>query len=168
MLLSKRAWFTILLLGIPLLAQDPAAGRPAETVLVRLNLGAGQASQDGARPRSLEVGGDLLLSANASQRYGLTFSSLDLDISGRHERYLCTGVVLEMVMYKCLRMEIGTVGFIGRGEGSGSNPFGLVSFVGYEKRVGPLTYSIGYDSKYIFSRPAISINNLGIGVGVHF
>jgi hypothetical protein len=168
MLLSRSVRFSFLLLGIPLLAQEPAGGRPPETVLVRLNLGGGQATRDGARHGNLELGGDLLLSANASQRYGLRVSSLDLDVAGRHERYLCTGIVLEMVVHRWLRMEIGTVGFIGRGDQSGSNPFGLVSFVGYEKRAGALTYSIGYDSKYVFGRRAITVNNLGVGLGVHF
>ncbi|WP_306601026.1 hypothetical protein [Geothrix sp. 21YS21S-2] len=168
MLLSRSVLFAVLLMGIPLPAQEPAGGRPPETVFLRLNLGGGQATQDGARHGNLELGGDLLLSANASQRYGLRVSSLDLDVGGRHERYLCTGVVLEMVVHRWLRMEIGTVGFIGRGDRSGTNPFGLVSFVGYEKRAGALTWSIGYDSKYVFGRPAITVNNLGIGVGVHF
>lgn len=168
MLLSRSLWFPVLLMGIPLTAQEPAGARPPGTVLVRLNLGGGQATQDGVRHGNLELGGDLLLSANASQRYGLRVSSLDIDVAGRHERYLCTGIVLEMVVHTWLRMEIGTVGFIGRGDRSGSNPFGLVSFVGYEKRVGALTWSIGYDSKYVFGRPAITVNNLAIGLGVHF
>ena len=98
----------------------------------------------------------------------LRFSSLELKVAGRHERYLCTGVVLEAVEFKWLRMDIGTVGFVGRGDLSGVNPFGLVSFLGYERRSGPVSFSVGYGTKYIFARPAIVVNDLGAGLGVRF
>jgi hypothetical protein len=137
-------------------------------MLARLIADGGRASLDGAGYGNTELGADLLLSANEKQRYGLRLSSLDIETSGRHQRYLCTGVVLEMVAFQWLRMEVGTVGFVGRGDLGGSNPFGLVSFLGYEKRLGRLNFSVGYDSKYIFAKPAVTIQNLGIGVGAHF
>ena len=70
-------------------------------------------------------------------------------------------------MFQWFHMEIGTIGYIGRGESSGSNPFGLVSFLGYEKRLGRLHLSIGYDTKVIFAKSTIVTNNLGIGLGVY-
>jgi hypothetical protein len=72
-----------------------------------------------------------------------------------------------MVMFQWFRMEIGTIGYIGRGEMGGSNPFGLVSFLGYEKRLGRLHLSIGYDTKVVFAKTTIVTNNLGIGLGLY-
>lgn len=140
---------------------------PTGTFLVRLNTQGGQATQDGHMGDS-EFGADLLLSANDFQRYGLHVSSLTLNSSPTRQRYICTGYVLEMVLFHWLRAEIGTVGFIGRGESSGKNPFGILASLGYEKRVGRMNFSVGYDSKMIFTKPAITINNLGVSVGVHF
>lgn len=137
-------------------------------LLARLIADGGLASLDNGQHGDSEWGADLMLSANDRQRYGLRISSLDIDVSGRHRRYLCTGVMLEMVSFKWLRMEIGTVGYVGRGDVSGSNPFGLASFLGYEKRLGRLNLSIGYDAKVIFARPAVTIQNLGLGIGAHF
>ena len=73
-----------------------------------------------------------------------------------------------MVTFQWLRTEIGTVGFVGRGGLGGSNPFGLVTYLGYEKRLGRLNFSVGYDMKYVFAQPALTIKNVSFGVGFHF
>ena len=154
-------------------AQSPpeaAANRqsnPLGNFLVRVNAQGGQATQDGHMGDS-EFGADLLLSANEFQRYGIHVSSLTLDASPTRQRYICTGICLEMVLFHWLRAEIGTVGFVGRGESSGKNPFGILSSLGYEKRVGRMNFSVGYDSKMIFTKPAIMIHSLGASAGVHF
>jgi hypothetical protein len=154
-------------------AQSPPEAAPiklpdAEShFLVRLNAQGGRATQDG-RVDDSEFGADLLLSANDFQRYGLHISSLTLNSTPAKQRYICTGYVLETVVFHWLRAEIGTVGFIGRGEASGKNPFGILASLGYEKRVGRMNFSVGYDSKVIFTKPAITTNNLAINFGVHF
>jgi hypothetical protein len=140
---------------------------PESHFLVRLNAQGGQTTQDG-HVTNWEFGTDLLLSANNFQRYGLHISSLTLNSTPTKQRYICTGYVLEMVAFHWLRAEIGTVGFIGRGEASGKNPFGILSSLGYEKRVGRMNLSVGYDSKVIFTKPVITTNNLAINLGVHF
>lgn len=84
------------------------------------------------------------------------------------QRYVCVGYVLEMVLFQWLRAEIGTVGFIGRGDQSGRNPFGMLCALGYEKRIGALNYSIAYDAKTIFSRPSITVSTLNASLGWHF
>ena len=152
----------------PCRAQAPGDVEAPSRFLVRLDGAMGQGSQDQTRKTALEGGVDLLLSANAFQRYGLRVATLDLAKNGQHQRYLTTGLMIEMVTYGWCRMEIGTLGFVGRGPGSGANPFGLASFVGYERRAGRFNWSIGYDSRIIFARPAIMVNSLGVGLGAHF
>ncbi|MBK8793941.1 MAG: hypothetical protein IPN59_12585 [Holophaga sp.] len=157
-------------IGLAQAPPDTTQAQPAtstEPFLVRLNLQGGQATQ-GDRMANTEFGVDLMLSANPFQRYGIHVSTLSLDASPTKQRFLCTGYVLEMVLFQWLRAEIGTVGFIGRGEASGNNPFGVLYALGYEKRVGRMNYSITYESKTVFTKPVIAINNLGISVGVHF
>ena len=73
--------------------------------LVRLNALGGQAEQNG-RMGDTEFGADLLLSANEFQRYGIHVSSLTLHSSPLRQRYICTGYVLEMVLFHWLRAEI--------------------------------------------------------------
>ena len=146
-------------------ANPPAS--PARNFLTRLSVGGGQAIQDGRQGDS-EWGAEVLLSANEFQRYGIHVSTLTLNKTPVRQRYICTGYVLEMVLFHWLRAEIGTVGFIGRGEASGKNPSGILCTLGYEKRVGDLNYSIGYASKTIFTQPVITINNLDLSVGLHF
>ncbi len=163
-----RGLVVILLTGGFVQAQEAATADKPNTLLVRLIGGEGRATIDRSRFGSAEWGADLLLTANSRQRYGLRVSNLDLDVSGKRQRYLCAGVMLEMVTYDCIRMEIGTLGFAGRGENSGTNPFGIASFMGYEKRLGRMNLSIGYDSKVIFARPAIVVGSASVGVGVHF
>jgi hypothetical protein len=148
-------------------ATPPAPPPSVDHVLIRLNAQGGGTTQDGHFNNS-EFGTDLLLSANGFQRYGLHISSLTLDSKPTKQRYICTGYVLEMVVFHWLRAEIGTVGFIGRGEASGKNPFGILSSLGYEKRVGRMNFSVGYDSKVIFTKPVITTNNLAVNIGVHF
>lgn len=163
-------------LGLALLSTGVAwAGEPSlpvdpfkPEVMLRVISDVGRASRDGQHQGSSEWGVDLMLSANHLQRYGLRVTSLDIDTPGKRMKYICTGVMIEMVAFGGFRMEMGTVGFVGRGDNSGSNPFGLASFLGYEKRLGRLNLSVGYDSKTIFSKPAITIHSLGMGVGVHF
>ncbi|MBI4913854.1 MAG: hypothetical protein HY823_14060 [Acidobacteria bacterium] len=149
-------------------AQGVAGAQGPDVLMVRLIGSGGSATIDGKHHRSSEVGADLMLPANDRQRYGLRISSINLDVSGKKQNYLCVGVMLETVMFNWCRMEIGTVGFVGRGDLSGSNPFGLASFFGYEKKLGQFSFTIGYDSKIIFTKPSITVNGLGVGVGYHF
>jgi hypothetical protein len=165
---SSKALILIILSPSAADAQGLAGSRRPDFLMVRLIANGGSATINSNHHRSSELGADVMLSANDSQRYGLRISSLDIDVPGKHQNYFCVGVMLEMVMFNWCRMEIGTVGLVGRGDLSGSNPFGLASFFGYEKRLGQLTFSIGYDSKFIFAKPSISINSLGFGVGYHF
>ncbi len=149
-------------------AQEPAIAPKPDKVLVRLFTDGGQVTVDKSHHGSTESGADLMFSLDDHHRFGLRVSSLDINAAGKHQRYLVTGFVFETVMFNWLRTEIGTAGFVGRGENSGTNPFGLVSFLGYEKRLGRLNLSIGYEGQVIFTHPATQVRSIRAGLGAHF
>lgn len=162
------------LLAFPLaiaLAASPARATSAEErpplVLVRPQLGAGYASafgrgHDGGPAE--HAGLRVLLAANPSQRYGLEATFLRSRIDGVVRSYVATGVVLEQLEFGWLSMAIGTIGYVPV-NGGGPCPFGVVSGLGWERRLTRTVQLFAvYRYELVFRQPVVGISSASVGV----
>jgi len=108
-----------------------------------------------------------LLSAGATQRFGVEVSYLDLDVSGRRafqERYVAPGLVLEMTLFRHFLLGIGTIGYVGVA-GTRGNPFGVVTNLGWEPLWDRIVLPfVTLRTEWIFERRVFNVTSLSLGI----
>lgn len=153
----------------------PEPREPA--VLFRPHAGVGWASSYGGSGDALAIhaGGRLLFPAAISPEvkatFGIETTYLQLDVTGQDtftDRFVATGIVLEMTLFDGFNMGIGTLGYVGVGD-TDRNPFGLVTHLGWEptwdSRVRPY---VTMRSEWIFDRTTYSVLSLSTGLTLAF
>jgi hypothetical protein len=136
-----------------------------QTVLIRPDTAIGYFSADDMKGWVSANGLKLHLSANEFQRYGILVNHLcapnDNQIS-----YICTGIMIEQVLFKYFNTGIGTVGYINLVQ-KGENPFGLYTHLGFEYQFTKYFNIVAaYRSDFIFRKQFTMYNAFMLGLGL--
>lgn len=138
-----------------------------QTVLIRSNASVGYISADDINEWAVDYGIKLLLFANESQRFGILADHL-LATNNNNVSYLCTGLMLEQVLFKYFIMGIGTIGYINTMK-KGENPFGIYTHLGFKynfsKYFGILA---SYRCDFIFRNQFTMYNAFNLGLNLYF
>jgi hypothetical protein len=115
--------------------------------------------------REVSYGFKLHLSANEFQRYGLIVNHLFLPENDLFS-YLCTGIMIEQVLFEYFNMGIGSVGYINLAQ-TGENPFGLYTHMGFEYHFTEyINIAAAYRSGFIFRSKFTMYNAFLFGLGI--
>jgi hypothetical protein len=136
-----------------------------QTVLIRPDGGVGYLSADDVSGWAVNYGLKLHLSANEFQRYGIIVNHLFLPENDQVS-YLCTGIMIEQVVFKYFNMGIGSIGYINLMQ-TGENPFALYTHLGFEyKFTEYINIVAAYRSDFIFRAKFTMYNAFLFGLGI--
>lgn len=136
-----------------------------QTVLIRPDAGIGYFSASDVKGFAVNYGLKLHLSANEFQRYGIIVNHLFLPNDDKVS-YICTGIMIEQVLFKYFNMGIGSVGYINLVQ-KGENPFALYTHLGFEyKFTKYVNILAAYRSDFIFRNKFTMYNAFLFGVGM--
>ena len=138
-----------------------------QTIMIRPSTSIGYLSSEDIKGLALNYGLKLLLPANEFQRFGILVNHLI--VPDKHQvSYLCTGLMLEQVIFKYFNMGIGTIGFINIDQ-KGENPFGIYSHLGFEYKFAKNIHFIAsYQCDFIFREHFTMFNAFQLGLGLQF
>jgi hypothetical protein len=136
-----------------------------QTVLIRPNAAVGYLYADDISALAVTYGLKVHLSANEFQRYGILFDHLFVPNNDQIS-YLCTGLMIEQVLFKYFNMGIGTIGYINLVQ-TGDNPFALYTHLGFEyKFTKHFNIVASYRSDFIFRKHFTMYNAFLLGAGI--
>ena len=137
----------------------------SQTFLIRPDAGIGYLSADDISGWAANYGLKIHLSANEFQRYGLIVNHLFIP-SNDQVSYLCTGLMIEQVMFKYFNMGIGSIGYINLVQ-TGENIFGIYSHLGFEYNLSKyINILASYRSDFIFRKSLTQYNAFLFGIGI--
>lgn len=167
--MKKTHWLqnlSSLIFGTSLFTVTTVSAKEATMILPFV--GSGYASNSNNEGYGTHFGARILLSANATQRFGLEVSQLDLfslESQQPSKRFTAIGIVVEQTLWDWFLMSIGTLGYIEHGDNK-NRPFGLRTNLGWEGTL--INHSIRpfvvYRMDTIFDRSTTRINSLSIGL----
>jgi len=138
-----------------------------QTILIRPDAGIGYLFADDIGEWTTYYGLKIHLSANEFQRYGIIVNHLFSPINDQVS-YLCTGLMIEQVLFNYFNMGIGTIGYINLVQ-IGENPFGLYTHLGFEYKFSRhFNVMASYRSDFIFRRHFAMYNAFQLGFSIQF
>lgn len=137
----------------------PQTTMAESSLLIRPQAGYGSLEGTGVSHAGIRI----LMPSGKSQRYGVEINHF---IYGHDASFTSAGIMLEQRRNEQFNMSIGTVGYIDYG---GSNPFGLVTNLGWEpENSGSIEPFITFRNDIIFSESTDSIYSISAGITMKF
>jgi hypothetical protein len=129
----------------------------------RPNIGIGYTNSYGkdASGFGYHIGGRFLLEAGSNKKYGLEITYISA-VTSENKNYVSIGIVLEQNKYDWFNMSIGTIGYINIKDST--KPFGIVTNLGWERKISHLSPFITYRTDWIFDKVILNINSISMGI----
>lgn len=144
---------------VTLLSLPPIPSQAETSLLIRPQAGFGSLAGAGVSHAGIRV----LMPSGKNQRYGVELNHF---MTGNDTSFTSAGILLEQRLRGWFNMSVGTIGYI---DYNGSNPFGLVTNLGWEpQNTGSIEPFITFRNDIIFSESNDSIYSISAGISLKF